>query len=157
LRSWQGGKLTVGSDGYLPLDPDLPGIDLTGFNNNWWVGLSVLHTLFAKEHNAICDALERKYPLLSDDQLFEKARLINSALMGKIHTVEWTPGILANPVLQESMDVVWSGAPKDWLSRLGLWLVEADALAGVPGSLPVHHTARYTNTEEFVAVYKMHP
>jgi hypothetical protein len=157
LRSWKDGKLTVDDRGYLPLDPELEGIDLTGFNNNWWLGLSLLHTLFVKEHNAICDALRREYPLLSDDQLFEKARLINAALMGKIHTIEWTPGILANPVLKKSMDVVWSGAPKDWLTRLGLWLLEADALAGVPGSLPVHHTARYTNTEEFVAVYKMHP
>jgi hypothetical protein len=157
LRSWRDGKLTIGAGGYLPLDPDLTGIDHTGFNNNWWLGLSLLHTLFVKEHNAICDALKRECPLLSDDQLFEKARLVNSALIGKIHTIEWTPGILANPVLQKSMDVVWSGAPKDWLSRIGLWLLEADALAGVLGSLPVHHAARYTNTEEFVAVYKMHP
>jgi hypothetical protein len=157
LRSWRDGKLNIGADGYLPLDPELSGIDLTGFNNNWWLGLGLLHTLFVKEHNAICDALKREYPLLSDDELFVKARLINAALIGKIHTIEWTPGILANPVLQKSMDVVWSGAPKDWLTRLGLWFLEKDAMSGVPGSLPVHHAARYTNTEEFVAVYKMHP
>jgi hypothetical protein len=157
LRSFADGKLTLGGDGLLPLDPEVPGVDLTGFNNNWWVGLSLLHTLFAREHNAICDALRREYPALTDEQLFQKARLINAALMGKIHTVEWTPCILANPVLQTSMQVVWSGAPKDWLTRLGLWLVEADALKGVLGSLPVHHAARYSNTEEFAAVYKMHP
>jgi hypothetical protein len=161
LRSFTDGKLTLGTDGLLPIDPDpvLAGkdIDLTGFNNNWWLGLALLHTLFAREHNAICDALKRAYPALNDEQLFQKARLINAALMGKIHTVEWTPCILANPVLQTSMQVVWSGAPRDWLTRLGLWLVEADALPGVLGSLPVHHAARYTNTEEFAAVYKMHP
>jgi len=29
----------------------------TGFRRNWWVGLSMLHTLFVKEHNAICGML----------------------------------------------------------------------------------------------------
>jgi hypothetical protein len=157
LRARVDGKMKLGADGLLPLDPVLPGIDQTGFNNNWWLGLSVLHTLFCKEHNAICEALHREYPAMDDDQLFAKARLINCALMGKIHTVEWTPGILANPVLQQGMQIVWSGAPNDWLTRLGIWLVEAESLHGVPGSLPVHHAARYCNTEEFVAVYKMHP
>jgi hypothetical protein len=88
LRSWKDGKLNIGSNGLLPLDPGAPGIDQTGFNDNWWVGLSLLHTLFVKEHNAICDALKREYPVMSDDQLFEKARLVNSALIGKIHTIE---------------------------------------------------------------------
>ena len=83
--------------------------------------------------------------------------MINAALIGKIHTVEWTPAILANPVLEQSMNFVWSGAPKDWLTCLGIWLLESETLHGVPGSLPVHHAAPYTNTEEFVAVYKMHP
>jgi len=34
---------------------------------------------------------------MSDDELFDKAWLINSALLAKIHTVEWTPGILGHP------------------------------------------------------------
>jgi hypothetical protein len=55
------------------------------------------------------------------------------------------------------MSTVWYGAPKDWLSRLGVWLVEQSALRGIPGSLPNHHAAPYSINEEFVAVYKMHP
>jgi hypothetical protein len=156
-RSMVDGKLTLGSDGLLPLDPDLPGVDFTGFNNNWWVGLSLLHNLFVREHNAICDALRREYPTLDDDRLFATARMVNCALMGKIHTVEWTPAILANPTLEQSMSTVWYGAPKDWLSRLGVWLVEESSLRGIPGSLPDHHAAPYSINEEFVAVYKMHP
>ena len=39
-------------------DPKLDGVDLTGFSDNYWIGLSLLHTLFVKEHNAICDHLK---------------------------------------------------------------------------------------------------
>ena len=31
---------------------------------NWWVGLTMLHTLFVREHNAICDMLHEAYPAL---------------------------------------------------------------------------------------------
>ena len=157
LRSWTDGKLKMGGSGLLLEDPNSPGIDLTGFNNNWWLGLSLLHTIFFKEHNAICDALLREYPTWSDEELFQKARIINAALIGKIHTVEWTPAILGNPVLEKSMNIVWYGAPNDWLTRFGIWLMENETMLGVPGSLPNHHAAAYCNTEEFVAVYKMHP
>ena len=98
-------------DGFLPneSDPTLDGIDLTGFCDNYWIGLSLLHTLFVKEHNAICDYLKGHYPTWDDERLFLTARLVNSALMAKIHTVEWTPGILANPVLEPAMNANWYG------------------------------------------------
>ena len=147
----------MASNGLLLEDPNNPGIDLTGFNNNWWLGLGLLHTIFFKEHTAICDALRREYPTWNDEELFQKARIINAALIGKIHTVEWTPAILANPILEKSMNIVWYGAPNDWLTRFGIWLMENETILGVPGSLPHHHAAAYCNTEEFVAVYKMHP
>ena len=68
-------------DGCLPeeTDPALYGIDLTGFNDNYWVGLSLLHTLFVKEHNAICDFLRAHYPTWDDEQLFLTARLSTGA------------------------------------------------------------------------------
>src|SRR5262249_6027550 len=52
LRSGVDGKLRLEADGRLPTGSD--GIEETGFVRNWWVGLSLLHTLFAKEHNSIC-------------------------------------------------------------------------------------------------------
>ena len=99
LRSRVGGKLNMGSDGLLPLDPGT-GIDKTGFSNHYWIGLSVLHTLFTREHHAICDGFRTEYPSWSDDELFHHARLVNSALMAKIHTVEWTPVIISHPTTQ---------------------------------------------------------
>ena len=34
-------------------------VDLTGVAGNFWVGLALLHTLFMREHNTVCDQLAR--------------------------------------------------------------------------------------------------
>ena len=102
------GKLTLDKRGdaqFLPRDSE--GNPLTGFNNNWWIGMEMLHTLFALEHNSICDTLRAQHPNWSGDIIFDKARLINCALMAKIHTVEWTPAILGHPTLQLAMNTNW--------------------------------------------------
>jgi hypothetical protein len=44
-----------------------------------------------------------------DQWLYDKARLVNSALMAKIHTVEWTPAVIANPVTERAMYANWWG------------------------------------------------
>lgn len=51
----QGGKET-----FIPRDD--AGNPKTGFSDNWWTGMEMLHTLFAMEHNAICDMLRAAYP-----------------------------------------------------------------------------------------------
>jgi len=142
-------------DGYLP--KDVNGFNLTGFNESWWLGLSMMHTLFAREHNVLCDELKRAYPDWLPERIYETARLIISALIAKIHTVEWTPAILATKTIEVGLRANWYGAPKDWLSQLGIWLLDAHALKGIPQTLPDHHTAPYSLTEEFAAVYRLHP
>ena len=72
LRSGTDGKLHMNDDETLPLDKN--GIEDTGFVRNWWVGLSMLHTLFAREHNAICDHLHKSYPDWDDNRLFNVSR-----------------------------------------------------------------------------------
>ena len=52
-------------------------LELAGVNGNWWIGLSVMHTLFSREHNAIVDRLRAEYPDKDGEWLFQKARLIN--------------------------------------------------------------------------------
>jgi hypothetical protein len=148
----------------LPLDPEgLEGsVDTkrrvrTGHLDNWWLGLALLHTLFAREHNSICDRLRLEYPGWSSDQIFEKARLIVSALTAKIHTVEWTPGILGHPALQIAMNANWWGLATERLTRLLGRLSESEAISGIPGSPVDHHGAPFALTEEFVTVYRLHP
>jgi hypothetical protein len=157
VRTFEDGKLKIGANGRLLADPDESGVDLTGFNENWWFGLSCLHTLFTKEHNAICDVLKKENPRWDDQRLFDTAWLINSALMAKIHTVEWTPGIVNNTALWAAMNANYSGVfgqhVKDLIGRLG----DSEIFSGIMGSPQEHHGARFQLTEEFVSVYRMHP
>ena len=101
--------------------------------------------------------LKRENPRWDDQRLFDTAWLINSALMAKIHTVEWTPGIVNTPALWIAMNVNWSGGlgqhVKDRFGRLG----DSELFSGIMGSPQEHHGARFQLTEEFVSVYRMHP
>ena len=142
-------------NGYLPTD--LSGAEVTGFTESWWLSLSAMHTLFAREHNVLCDALRSEYAGWGDERVYQTARLIVSALIAKIHTIEWTPAILATETIGRALNSNWSGAPQDWISRLGIWLIDAHSLEGIPKTTPDHHAAPYSLTEEFVSVYRMHP
>ncbi|MGI9147058.1 MAG: peroxidase family protein [Chloroflexota bacterium] len=155
LRSGHTGKLILGADNLLQLDAK--GIDVTGVSGNWWIGLSLLHNLFTLEHNAICDRLVAEYPTWSDDDLFQHARLINAALLAKIHTVEWTPAIIAHPTTRFALRANWWGLEMERLSRLVGRLSPSEVVSGIPGSPTDHHGVPYSITEEFVAVYRMHP
>ena len=131
-------------------------MDKTGFSDNYWTGLALLHTLFVKEHNSICDFLRGINPSWDDERLFLTARLVNSALMAKIHTVEWTPGILANPVLERAMHANWYGLLPKWV-RQKFGHLGTEMIGGVVGSPQQHHAAPYSITEEFISVYRLHP
>jgi hypothetical protein len=156
LQLREGAKLRLTPEGYLP--QDTKGAEVTGFSESWWLGLSGLHTLFAREHNLLCDELRANYRGWSDDRVYHTARLIVSALIAKIHTIEWTPAILATRTLEIGMNSNWSGPPADdWMARLGIWLVDVHSSVGIPATLPDHHAAPYSLTEDFVTVYRMHP
>lgn len=155
VRSGVDGKLVL-KDGHLPLDP-ATGVALTGFSENWWVGLGMLHTLFTLEHNAVCDELKKDYPDMTDDELFGTAQLVVSALIAKIHTVEWTPAIIAHPVLKVAMRANWWGLAGERIHRRFGRISKSEVISGIPGSGADHHGAPYQLTEEFAAVYRLHP
>lgn len=155
-RLRDGAKLRLTADGYLP--EDVSGMEVTGFTQSWWLGLSGLHTLFAREHNAVCDELHAHYRSWTEERVHQTARLVVSALIAKIHTVEWTPAILGTRALDLGMHANWSGPPaRDRLTRFGLWLVDQHATVGIPETLPDHHRVPFSLTEDFVTVYRMHP
>ena len=73
--------------------------------------------------------------------------------MAKIHTVEWTPAIIAHPTTVYAMRANWYGILGKRLGRRS----SNEVLGGIPGSATNHHGVPYSLTEEFVAVYRMHP
>lgn len=165
------------------------GHEITGFRDNWWVGLSMLHTLFVKEHNYIADMLYKKHVKFDaktgvytwkngkevlkltaaelDQHIFGTARLINTAIMAKIHTVEWTPAILANDTLKKGMYSNWYGLanPQSWsrhLKKLPFlkktdWGINSSyVVGGIVGQKRNDHGVPFNMSEEFVSVYRLH-
>ncbi|MFI0976341.1 peroxidase family protein [Streptomyces sp. NPDC021093] len=161
LRTGEGGRLAM-TEGRLPdeSDPGMAGIDSTGFNDNYWLGLSLLHTLFAKEHNSICDRLKASYPTWDDERLFHTARLVNTAVMARIHLLEWTPGIIDCPAQHLASSVVGRGGLPRWLAsraRHGGFLSRSVELTGALGSTIDHEGVPFSLTEEFAYCYRLHP
>jgi len=154
VRARRDGKLVLDGQGLIPVDSRC--IEITGFNDNWWLGLSLLHHLFTYEHNAICDRLQAEYPAWDDEHLFQTARLINAALIAKIHDLEWVPNALAHPTVQKGLYASWWGLLGKWVATNIGRFHASDMLGGVPGSATNHHAAPYAITEDFVSVYRMH-
>jgi hypothetical protein len=77
--------------------------------------------------------------------------------MAKIHTTEWTPAIVPHPIIKRAMNVVWSGLAGEELQETLKFLDDQELLGGIVGSTADHFSAPYSLTEEFVAVYRMHP
>lgn len=202
LRTFSNGKMTmvtVNGREILPKNSMLnvamnkqnQGYEKTGFRDNWWVGLSMLHTLFVKEHNTIADTLMKKNVTFDkasgkwlfknegvtksftaqelDEHIFQTARLINSAIMAKIHTVEWTPAILPNDTLRKAMFINWYGAanPQTWSKFLKHfpfmnrtdWFPSTKSgytVGGIVGDKANNFGVPFSITEEFTSVYRLH-
>jgi hypothetical protein len=114
-----------------PIQPQWAGQESAAFPDNWSIGLSFLHNLFAREHNAFVDEFrkeaaqkpagdsglrnpsEPKHVIrnmdVTPDELFEVARLVVAAEIAKIHTTEWTPQLLYDEPLYKGMNANWNG------------------------------------------------
>jgi hypothetical protein len=161
VRTFDGGRVKLTPEGELTFDPPnmppLAGVDLAATTNNWWLGLAMMHTLFMREHNSICALLASLHHEWDDQQLFDHARLINAALIARIHTVEWTPSMLADSDMETGMNYNWWGIQGKWLHKNIGRLTKSEEFSGVPGSDLYYHGTPYSMTEEFMSVYRMHP
>ncbi|XP_078438313.1 peroxidase superfamily protein [Wolffia australiana] len=159
VRTGVDGKLSIGEDGLLQRDEE--GRALSGDIRNSWAGVSVLQALFVKEHNAVCDALKKEHPEFDDEMLFQHARLVTSAVIAKIHTIDWTVELLKTDTLNVAMHSNWYGILgktfKSIFGHIG-GATLGSVLSGLVGlKAPNDHGVPYSLTEEFTSVYRMHP
>jgi hypothetical protein len=157
IRALDGtGKLKLDKNGFPP-EAAQAALDRADAGGAFWLGLGLLHVVFMLEHNAICKELQAAYPSWTDDDLFHQARLINAALMAKIHTLEWTPAILDHPTTRWGTRINWWGALGRWVRVHWGRVSDNEVISGILGSPTNDHGVPYALTEEFVAVYRMHP
>ncbi|XP_056866570.1 alpha-dioxygenase 1 [Raphanus sativus] len=155
VRTYKDGKLKISEKTGLLLQ-DHDGLAISGDIRNSWVGVSALQALFIKEHNSVCDALKKEYDDLEDEDLYRHARLVTSAVIAKIHTIDWTVELLKTDTLLAGMRANWYGILgkkfKDSFGHVG-----SSILGGVVGmKKPQNHGVPYSITEEFTSVYRMH-
>ena len=183
---------TGDAQGYLPVfqqgDPILPswaGQESVAFPDNWSIGLSFYHNLFAREHNLFVDEFRRRaaadpdgdsglrdpanpsqvirYRDVTDENIFQAARLVVAAEIAKIHTIEWTPAMLPQQAANLALNANWYGlatylfrSRKHRRARSTLNIRHPEA-GGVVGNSLERHGSPYGLTEEFVEVYRLHP
>ncbi len=104
LRANDGtGRLRMSDDAYLPYNEN--GLDnaptneahyyIAGdFRANEQIGLTAMHTLFAREHNHWADHFREKHPDYTGDQIYELARGVVAAEMQAITYREFLPKLL---------------------------------------------------------------
>jgi hypothetical protein len=102
--------------------------------------------------------VNESYPTWNDSQLFDHARLVTTALNAKIHTVEWTPALLQDKILQVAMQTNWNGLAPKWLRFIPDVFSQhfAEAFYGIMGGKPDFAGVPFAHSEEFISIYRFH-
>ncbi len=95
----------------------------------------------------------------SDERVYQTARLIVSALIAKIHTVEWTPAILGTARHRHRAEGQLERPAGQRLADAARRLADRRPRrrSASRRRMPDHHGAPYSLTEDFVTVYRLHP
>lgn len=119
LRTLRGGLMKTSDGDLLPRDED--GFFLAGdVRANEQVGLTAMHTIFVREHNRVAREFYQRYPFMTDEQVFLRARKRVIAVMQAITYNEFIPAIMGenalrpyrgyNPVVYPNISNVFSTA-----------------------------------------------
>jgi len=77
--------------------------------------------------------------------------------MAKIHTVDWTPAVISHPTTVIAPRANWFGVLGERFRNAFGRVSPSEVVSGIPGSATDHYGIPYSLTEEFTAVYRMHP
>lgn len=154
LRSGVGGKLLTDGSGLLPKNTGLlpnanggPFADadlvLAGdVRANEQVGLTAMHTLFMWEHNRLADEIALANPLLTDEQIYQRARKTVGAQIQVITYSEFLPALVgpSAPSLISTYDpLLNAGIANEFstaLYRLGHSMIDGELLRIAPDGTP---------------------
>lgn len=99
LRTFVGGRMAISDNGLLPMDDSGMVIagDVRASEN---VGLTAIQTLFVREHNRLADEISVADPEATDEEIYQRARLVVASLIQSITYNEFLPALLG----QRAMD-----------------------------------------------------
>ncbi len=101
LKTSPGGLLPFNTDGFPNAGGLSPELFLAGdVRANEQVGLAALHTLFVREHNRLARIFRERFPKLTGDQIYERARARVGALIQVITYNEFLPILLGPHALK---------------------------------------------------------
>ncbi|MGB0845905.1 MAG: peroxidase family protein, partial [Thiolinea sp.] len=102
LKSSAGNLLPFNTDGLANAGGDSPNLFLAGdVRANEQSGLTVMHTLFMREHNRLAEQIAQQNPELTGDEIYQKARQLVGAEMQAITYREYIPALLGENALRE--------------------------------------------------------
>ena len=102
LRERKGGRLLVGQSipsGSKPSLPLVSGSFVAGDKRvNQHIALTIMHTIWMREHNRIAKTLEGINPQWNDEKLYQEARKVVGAELQKITYYEYLPALMDKAV-----------------------------------------------------------
>jgi hypothetical protein len=121
LRTFVGGRLKISAGNLLPLNtPGLPNADQFGagaalflagdIRANEQIGLTVVHTLFVREHNRLANRIHQLQPQLTDEEIYQLARHLVAAEMQKITYDEYLPAMFGYDFAPDADDATYNPA-----------------------------------------------
>jgi hypothetical protein len=153
LRTLDGtGRLLTSDGGLLPFNSaampnaggDSPALFLAGdIRANEQIGLTMMHTLFVREHNRLADLLHAGNPEWPDERLYQQARAIVGAEMQAITYREFLPLLLGPGALatyegyRESVDPSIANIFSTVAFRVGHTMLNAQLPRLQAGGAPV--------------------
>ncbi|MFK7840314.1 MAG: peroxidase family protein [Bdellovibrionales bacterium] len=99
----EGGKMLTSGDDLLPLIQGDHGSEfLAGdVRANENIGLTSMHTIFVREHNRLVDLLSEQTPEMTDEQLYQTAKMIVEGEMQKITFDEFLTKLLGEDAITD--------------------------------------------------------